>query len=114
MRKTTRARSLPGLAVPTESSPKLRGGRCHPSPAALSVSLLQPQPAGPWLQRTAGESAPFTTRKLALAKILGPIPLSQAVLNKVRWDGLEARAKPSRPTEPHLEPGPGPASCAGG
>lgn len=68
----------------------------------------------PWLQCTAGEPAPFTTRKLASAKILGPVLLSQAVLKKVRWEGLEALAKPSRPTELHLESGPGPASCAGG
>lgn len=39
-------------------------------------------PARPWLQRTAGEPAPFTstTRKLASAKIAGPVLLSQAVL----------------------------------
>lgn len=59
-------------------------------------------------------ASPFATRKLALARILGLVLLSQAVLKKVRRDGLEALAKPSRPTEPHLEWGPSPASCAGG
>lgn len=83
-------------------------------PFSCNTLLLQLYPARPWLQRAAGEPAPFATRKLALAKILGLVLLSQAVLKKVRQDSLEALAKPSRPTEPHLERGPGPASCAGG
>lgn len=108
MRRPTRATAPPWTGL-QQSSPKGRGGRCRPAPPALSVLLLRP-----WLRCTAGEPAPFTTRKLASAKILGPVLLSQAVLKKVRWEGLEALAKPSRPTELHLESGPGPASCAGG
>lgn len=71
-------------------------------------------PASPWLQRTAGEPAPLTTRTLAAAKTVGPVLLSQAVLKKVRCHGLEAPAKPSRPTERHLELGLDPSSWAGG
>ena len=107
--KHTRAGCLPGHI---DCSPKFRGDRCCPSPAfsfASASSLCQALAA-----MHSWRASPFATRKLALARILGLVLLSQAVLKKVRRDGLEALAKPSRPTEPHLEWGPSPASCAGG
>lgn len=88
----------------SQRCPRLASMSLLPSRKVAGATLLQCfqfcfcglSPARPWLQCTAGEPAPFTTRKLAPAKILGPVLLSQAVLKKVRWDGLEALAKPSR------------------
>lgn len=114
MREPTRARRLPGLA-PLSCLPNGEG-----TGAALVLQCFQfcfcslTLPGLPWQQRTAGEPGPFAPRKLALANISGLALLSQAVLKKVSRDSLEALAKPSRPTEPHLERGLDPASCVGG
>lgn len=89
--------SLPGLAPLTLLLNDLGAGATLLS-QHFQFCFYSCSPARPWLSGTAGEPAPFATRKLALAKILDPVLLSQAVLQKVRWDVLEALAKPSRQT----------------
>ena len=77
------------------SSPTLRSSRCRPSPAALTASLLQPQPGQALAAMHSRRASPIYHKETGAGRDLGPdsaVP-SSFKQGEVGWPGGMSQAK---------------------